>query len=82
MLSSGMLRRAALVRTDVLEEHIASIIREGDRNRRGRKLAVTSNRNTLPVLVTFPDDVGDTFLLIVVLTRATRHNIAADGILQ
>jgi hypothetical protein len=27
MLSSGMLRHVVLVRTDVLEEHIASIIR-------------------------------------------------------
>jgi hypothetical protein len=46
MPSSVMLRRMALVRTDVLEEHVASIsvtrISE-----LGTTLAVTSNRRTL-----------------------------------
>jgi hypothetical protein len=46
MASSGMLRRVALVRTDVSEELIASIIRV-TRIGELRTLAVTSNRRTL-----------------------------------
>jgi hypothetical protein len=42
MLSSGMLRRVALVRTDVLEELSASIIRATRIGELGTKLAVTS----------------------------------------
>jgi hypothetical protein len=41
MPSSGSLRRVALVKIDILEERIASIIRELG------TLAVTSNRSTL-----------------------------------
>jgi hypothetical protein len=44
--SSGMLRREALVRTDVSEERSASIIRVTRIGDLG-KLAVTSNRRTL-----------------------------------
>jgi demethoxyubiquinone hydroxylase (CLK1/Coq7/Cat5 family) len=47
MSSSGMLRRMALVRTDVSEEHIASIIRVKRIGELGTTLAVTSNRSTL-----------------------------------
>jgi uncharacterized protein YejL (UPF0352 family) len=47
MPSSGMLHRVAIVRTDVLEEHIASmiikVIRFGEL---GTTLAVISNRST------------------------------------
>jgi hypothetical protein len=46
MLSSGMLGRVALVRTDVLEEYIAPIIRV-TRIRELETSAVTSNRSTL-----------------------------------
>jgi hypothetical protein len=46
MVSSGMLRRVALVRTDVSEELSASIIRV-TRIELGTTLAVTSNRRTL-----------------------------------
>jgi hypothetical protein len=42
MLSSGMLHYVALVRTDVLEEHINSIMRV-TRISEQRTLAVTSN---------------------------------------
>jgi hypothetical protein len=42
MLSSRMLRHVALVRTNVLEEHIASIIRVTKIDKLGT-LAVTSN---------------------------------------
>jgi hypothetical protein len=47
MLSPGMLRRVALVRTDVSEEHSASIIRVARISELGTKLAITSNRHTL-----------------------------------
>jgi hypothetical protein len=44
---SGMLRRVALVRTDVSEEYSASIIRVTRICEIGTTLAVTSNRRTL-----------------------------------
>jgi hypothetical protein len=47
MLPSGVLRRVALVRTDVSEEHIAPIIRVTIIGEIGTMLAVTSNRSTL-----------------------------------
>jgi hypothetical protein len=43
--SSGMLRHVTLVRTDVSEENIASIIRAKRIGELGTTLAVTSNRN-------------------------------------
>jgi hypothetical protein len=47
MASSGMLHRVALVRTDVSEELIASIIKVTRIGELGTTLAVTSNRRTL-----------------------------------
>jgi hypothetical protein len=47
MVSSGMLRRLALVRTDVSEELSASFIRVTRLDELGITLAVTSNRRTL-----------------------------------
>jgi demethoxyubiquinone hydroxylase (CLK1/Coq7/Cat5 family) len=47
MASSGMLRRVALVRTDVSQELNASIIRVTRIGELGTKLVVTSNRHTL-----------------------------------
>jgi hypothetical protein len=47
MPSSGIVRRVALVRTDVSEERIASIIRVTRIGEIGPTLAVTNNRNTM-----------------------------------
>jgi hypothetical protein len=47
MSSSGMLRRVALVRTDISDEGIASIIRVTRIGEIGTTLAVTSSRSTL-----------------------------------
>jgi hypothetical protein len=46
-VSSGMLRRVALVGTDVLQELSASFIRVTRISELGTTLAVTSNRRTL-----------------------------------
>jgi hypothetical protein len=48
MVSPGMLRRVAVVRTDVSEELSASFIRVTRIGAQGTELAVTSNRRTLP----------------------------------
>jgi hypothetical protein len=47
MVSSGLLRRVALVRTDVSEELSASFIRVTRISELETTLAVTSNRRTL-----------------------------------
>jgi hypothetical protein len=47
MVSSGMLHRVTLVRTDVSEELSASFIRVTRIGELGTTLAVTSNRRTL-----------------------------------
>jgi hypothetical protein len=69
MVSSGMLRRVTLVRTDVSEELSASIIMMTRIVELGTTLAVTSNRRTLQRNTT-------------ILTRATRRNIPEDVILH
>jgi hypothetical protein len=93
MASSGMLRSVALVRTDVSDEVIASIIRV-TRIRELRSMsASTSNRSALRVpldsaklfLVVdscLTDDGGDTFLRNLVATRVRGRFIAEDGILD
>jgi hypothetical protein len=52
MPSSGMLRRVALVRTNVSEERSASIISVTRIGELGTTLAVTSNGRTLPKILT------------------------------
>jgi hypothetical protein len=47
MASSGMLRHVTLVRTDVLEELSASMIKMTGIDELGTTLALTSNRRTL-----------------------------------
>jgi hypothetical protein len=98
MPSSGMLRRVALVRTDVSEEHNASIIRVTRIGELGTTLPVTSRLLVFPrsvrrLLVTA--NVVPTSPILVtlmkealsysemsVLTRATRRNIPEDATLH
>jgi hypothetical protein len=90
-VSSGMLRRVALVRTDVSEEPSASFIRVTRVGELGTTLAVTGNRRMLlvtagvlpssPILVTLMKEALRSSETSV-LTRATRRNIPEDTILQ
>jgi hypothetical protein len=82
MASSGMLRRVALVRTDVSEGLRASFIKVtvGELE----KLAVTVTANVVPsslILVTLMKEALSSCETSV-LTRATRCNIPEDVILH
>jgi hypothetical protein len=95
MVSSGMLRRVALVRTDVSEEASASFIRVtriGDLGtiflshwvflRSVRRLLVAACVvPSSPILVTLMKEAPGSSVTSV-LTRATRRNIPEDTILQ
>jgi hypothetical protein len=81
MASSGMLRRVALVRTDVSAELSASFLRVTRIGELGKTLAVTSTVPSSPILVTLMKEAlcsSETS----VLTRATRRNIPEDAILH
>jgi hypothetical protein len=96
MMSSGMIRRVALVRTDVSEEHIASFIKEIRIGEIGATLDITSNRQTLRSSVRrsqVTSNVARSSPILVilmkealcssetsVLTRAARRNIPEDTI--
>jgi hypothetical protein len=73
MVSSGMLRRVALVRTDISEEILVFL-------RRVRRLLVTASVfPSSPILVTLMKEALRSSETSV-LTRATRRNIPEDAI--
>jgi hypothetical protein len=77
MASSGILRRVALVRTDVSEELSTSVIRVTSIGELGIMLAVTSSL-ILVILMVEVLSSSET----PVLTRATWRNIPEDAILH
>jgi hypothetical protein len=98
MSSSGILRRVALVRTDVSEEPSVSIIRITRIGELGTRLAVTNNRRTAFLrrvrrLLVTPSVVASPQIVtlmtealrsseMLVLQRSTRRNIPEDAILH
>jgi hypothetical protein len=62
MQSAGMLRRVAIVRTEVIDENIASIIRVTRIGEQRTMLALTSNRSMLRRNTIYHPDEGDAFL--------------------
>jgi hypothetical protein len=80
MVSSGMLHRVALVRTDVSEEHSASFIRVTRLGELGTMLVTASVVPSSPSLVTLMKEALS-YSETSVLTRATRRNIPEDTIL-
>jgi hypothetical protein len=97
MWSSGILRRVALVRTDVSYESIATIIRVIRPCEQRSTLEITSNRSTLKInaylLVIFNVVLSSAILVTLmmgaicssetsVLVRTKRHNITEDGIVD
>jgi hypothetical protein len=78
MQTSGMIRRVALVRTDVSEERSSSIISVIRIDELRTTFALTRNPRTHDA----PDDGGIGSSKTSVLTRATRHDIPEDGIFQ
>jgi hypothetical protein len=83
MVSSGLLRRVALVRTDVSEEPGTSFIRVTKIGELGTTQAATSNRRTLRrntkfgIFVTLMKEASGSSETSV-LTRATRRNNPED----
>jgi hypothetical protein len=84
MASSGMLRRVALVRTDISEKLSASVImvtRNVFLRSVFRLLVTTSVVPSSPILVILMTE-APSFSETSVLTRATRRNIPEDAILH
>jgi hypothetical protein len=92
MPSGGILRRVALVITDVSEERSASIIRVTRTGELGATHGSTFPRSMLRLLVPVNLFLARRFITLMmgairssetsVLTRATRRNIPEDGFLQ
>jgi hypothetical protein len=76
MVSSGVLRRVAVVRTDVSEELSASFIRHAC-----RVLFTAGVVASSPILVTLMKEALSSYETLV-LTRATQRNIPEDAILH
>jgi ABC-type taurine transport system substrate-binding protein len=81
MVSSGTLRRVALVRSNVSEELSASFVRVTRIGELGTTLAVTSIVPISPILVTLMKDALSSSETLV-LTRTKWRNIPEDIILQ
>jgi hypothetical protein len=83
MPSCEMLRSVALVRTQVSEERINSIIRVTRIGVLGTKLTVTSNRSTLPARRFLSPWMMDAIRSseTSILKGETRCNIPEDGLL-
>jgi hypothetical protein len=85
MLSSGMLQRVVLVRTDVLEQCITSMIRVTIKARNISSvlwlLVTVKVVPDSPILVTLMMEVIHTSKTTI-LTRVTQHNIPEDNILH
>jgi hypothetical protein len=81
MASSGMLRRVALVRTDVSKEQRAPFIRVSRIGELRTTLATASVVPSSPILVTLIKEALSSFEKSV-LTRATRRNMPEDAILH
>jgi hypothetical protein len=70
MVSSGMLRRVALVRTDVSVELSASFIRVTRSGKLGTTLAVTSNQHTLRRLLITASVVPSLPIIVTLMKEA------------
>jgi hypothetical protein len=70
MVSSGMLRRVGLVRTDVSEELSASFIRITRIGELGTTLAVTSNRRSVRRLLVTANVVPSSSIIVTLMKEA------------